>query len=604
MSVSEIIVSPPVVWNAIATPLANHLWQSTLFGAAAGFLTLALKKNQAKARYWIWLIASIKFLVPFSLLIGLGSRLGWPKPPAQTSGFVTVLQQVGQPFIPANSTHAPAPVATTLQLQWLPLFLWIAWACGCVAVLLFWWVRWRRMTVATRSALSPESGRELETLRRLQQGTGLAGKIKLMISGSILEPGIFGFFRPVLLLPAGIGDRLTDAQLEAIVRHELCHVRRRDNLAAALHMLIEALFWFHPLIWWIGARLVDERERACDEDVLRLGSEPQAYAEGILKVCEFYLESPLVCVAGVTGSNLKKRIEAIMIHRIAGKLSPGKKLLLVVAAFSVVAIPIAAGMLHPAVSHAQTQAAPARVEAPPPKPGFESASITAKGTPTGVVAARMLTNNGQLDFENRSLKDLIVFAYHVTDTQVSGPEWITSELYDVQVKTNPPASGDQLRLAVQKLLPYTFRLTFHRERKEQPAYELVVGTNGSKLVEASTDETNNNETKRPKMVIRPVGLLEGNAAKLTYLVQFLETQTGRTVIDKTGLDGTYNFKLDVSSLAGPPQSPEAMAAFRRALSDQLGLQLNPATAFQEMLVVDHVGKINRAMLTLPLTSNH
>jgi bla regulator protein blaR1 len=601
MTISQIAVSPSL-WSAIATPVANHLWQSTLFGVAAGLLTLALKKNQAKARYWMWLIASIKFLVPFSLLIGLGSRLGWSKSPEQTSGFVTVLEQVGQPFIPANVTHAFPPAATTLQLQWLPPLLLMVWACGCAAVLLFWWVRWRRTSAAVHGAQPMESGREWEMLR-LQQSLGAVGRVRLMTSVSVLEPGIFGFFSPVLLLPVGIGDRLDDAQLEAIVRHELCHVRRRDNLAAALHMLIEALFWFHPLIWWIGARLVDERERACDEEVLRLGSEPQAYAEGILRVCEFYLESPLLCVAGVTGSNLKKRIEAIMIHRIAGKLSPAKKLLLAVAAFSVVAIPIATGMLHPAVSHAQTQAAPAQAQAAPPKPGFESAHIMAKGTPTGVVTQRMLTNNGQLDFENRSLKDLIAFAYHVTDTQVSGPEWITSELYDVQVKTNPPASGEQLRLAVQKLLPYTFRLTFHREQKEQPAYELVVGTNGSKLVEASTDETNNNETKRPKMMIRPVGLLEGNAAKLAYLVQFLETQTGRTVIDKTGLNGTYNFKLDVSSLGGRPQSPEAMAAFMRTLSDQLGLQLNPTTALQETLVVDHVGKISQARLSLPLTSN-
>ena len=51
-------------------------------------------------------------------------------------------------------------------------------------------------------------------------------------------------------------------------------------------MVVQALFWFHPLVWWVGARLIDERERACDEDVIRLGSEPQVYAESILKTCE------------------------------------------------------------------------------------------------------------------------------------------------------------------------------------------------------------------------------------------------------------------------------------------------------------------------------
>src|SRR4029077_8104902 len=97
--------------------------------------------------------------------------------------------------------------------------------------------------------------------------------------------------------------------------HELCHVRHRDNLTAAIHMLVEALFWFYPPVWWLGARLIDERERACDEEVLHLGGEPQVYAEGILKVCKSYLETPMACVSGISGSDLKKRIMRIMAKR-------------------------------------------------------------------------------------------------------------------------------------------------------------------------------------------------------------------------------------------------------------------------------------------------
>src|SRR5262249_11944182 len=162
-------------------------------------------------------------------------------------------------------------------------------------------LRWRRVNKSMLGSASAASGRELEILRRLQQNAGVPDRVGLILSESAMEPGLFGVFRSVLLLPAGIAERLSDAQLEAIITHELCHVRRRDNLAAAIHMLVEAVFWFHPMVWWLGARLVDERERACDEEVLRLGSEPQVYAEGILKVCKFYLESPLVCIAGITG---------------------------------------------------------------------------------------------------------------------------------------------------------------------------------------------------------------------------------------------------------------------------------------------------------------
>src|SRR5437867_8414411 len=154
-------------------------------------------------------------------------------------------------------------------------------------------------------------------LRLLEPNSAITRHIELKISESTLEPGILGIFRPVLLLPTGISNRLSDAQLKAIITHELCHVRRRDNLAATLHMLVEAVFWFHPLVWWIGARLVDERERACDEAVLSLGSEPHEYAQGILNVCKLYVESPLVCVSGVTGSDLKRRIHAILTERVA-----------------------------------------------------------------------------------------------------------------------------------------------------------------------------------------------------------------------------------------------------------------------------------------------
>src|SRR5690606_12845832 len=94
-------------------------------------------------------------------------------------------------------------------------------------------------------------------------------------------------------------ERLSPPQLRAVLEHEICHVRRRDNLTAAVHMLVESLFWFHPLVWWIGARLLDEREQACDEAVIAAGIDRDAYGEGILEVCRYCIESPLPCAAGV-----------------------------------------------------------------------------------------------------------------------------------------------------------------------------------------------------------------------------------------------------------------------------------------------------------------
>src|SRR5438270_362026 len=254
-------------WQVFGVPLVNHLWQSTLFAAVAGLLTLLLKTNQAQARYCVWLVASIKFLLPFSLLASLGSLLS-PAVPSGAIRYVLIIEEIGQPFAPLHATQA-APATLAVLARFLPALLLAGWFCGFTAVLLFWRRRWQRLRTAIHRAAPLDSGRELEMLRRLEQAAGRPVKIRLMVSEAALEPGIVGVFRPVMLLPEGISGRLSDAQLEAVMTHELCHVRRRDNLAAALHMLVEALFWFHPLVWWIGARLVAERERACDDEVLR-----------------------------------------------------------------------------------------------------------------------------------------------------------------------------------------------------------------------------------------------------------------------------------------------------------------------------------------------
>ena len=459
MSIPEITAFSSSLWAAIEAPLANHLWQSTLFAGAAGLLMLALKKNRAQVRCWVWLAASVKFLIPFSLLVRVGSYLGWSKASAATQGFTFVMEEMSQPFLPGTASHAAT--APAISINFLPTLLLFAWACGCMAVLVFWCVRGRRITDAIRAASPAKRRREHEALRCLEQSAGIKKQIKLIVSKSALEPGIVGVFHSIMLLPAGICERLTNAQLEAIIRHELSHVRRRDNLTAAIHMLVEATFWFHPLVWWVGARLVDERERACDEEVLARGSDPEVYAEGILKVCEFYLESPLACAAGVTGSNLKKRIEAIMVHRMASKLNAGKKLLLAVVAFGIVAGPIVFGLLHPTQSRAASRARSVRTSANQFEPisvratGAESISIrlntTGEAMPPFKITSNppgtgmgFMFNPDKFLATNAPLPALIRVAYGVESFQITGgPDWASTQRYDVVAKFNNPNGDDR-----------------------------------------------------------------------------------------------------------------------------------------------------------------
>jgi bla regulator protein BlaR1 len=340
--------------SAIGTAMANHLWQSTLFAILIAVSTLALRKNQASLRHHLWLAASLKFFVPFSLLVSVGSHLARPHGSADAQPvFYFVLQTMSQPF--HQATDSQGLLAASL-LRWLPGMVAVLWLAGFVTVIGQWCLRWRRVAAAIRGGVPVSHGREVEVLRRVEKFAGIRSPISLRSSQTSLEPGVFGIRRPLLLWPVGISEHLQDAHLEAILTHEVQHVRRRDNLAAAMHMVVEAIFWFHPLVWWLGARLVEERERACDEEVLRLGNQPEIYAESILKTCEFCVASPLACVSGVTGADLKQRIVRIMTQSSGDKLGFLKKVLLVAIGTGAVTGPIVAGLMAPVVTAQSAQA--------------------------------------------------------------------------------------------------------------------------------------------------------------------------------------------------------------------------------------------------------
>ena len=327
----------------------DHLWQSSLFLAAAGLITLALSRNSAGARFWLWFSASVKFLVPFALLTALGSRfLILILPPVSAPG-VTRMEPLAQPF--SNPVFVAGPAAPAVTHPGLQSLLVILWAAGFAAILLRWLVRWARMHALLRDAVD----------------AGVTAPVAVKFASSKLEPGLVGIFKPVILLPQGIAGQLTQEELNAILAHELCHWRRRDNLLAAIHMAVEALFWFFPLVWWLGARLNAERERACDESVLAIGNDPEIYAGSILKVCRAYLQSPIACVAGVSGAGLKQRVDMIIENKLLVRLNMFKKSLLASCAAAAIVAPLSLGLLTTPPGAAVAQTADA------PHPGTEAA---------------------------------------------------------------------------------------------------------------------------------------------------------------------------------------------------------------------------------------
>ena len=298
----------------------DHLWQSTLFAAAAGLLTLALRNNGAHIRFWVWFAASVKFLIPFSGLAALGSYLLTPIAPQISAAHLLFMQPAAQPF-----SAAPVQAANT---DWTP-FLVALWGLGFAAMAMRWLLRWSRLQRVARAAVDAP----------------LVAPVRVRMAPSSLEPGLVGIWRPFILLPQGIAGQLSAAELDAVMAHEICHLRRRDNLLTTIHMLVETLFWFHPLVWWLGARLNAERERACDENVLASGTAPHIYAESILKVCKFCLQSPLASMAGVSGGNLGQRVRDIVSAPHVDDLPDSKKVVLALAGALTLVLPMAGGLL-------------------------------------------------------------------------------------------------------------------------------------------------------------------------------------------------------------------------------------------------------------------
>ena len=580
--------------------LINHLWQSSCFALLAGLLALALRKNSPKVRYWVWLSASLKFLIPFAFLVSLGTvvprldpRPAFVAPPVFPSALVQVAEPLSATF--QKSVLPPA------SLEWVPAVAGAVWALGFLAIALARCRSWLRVRAALRAGVPIE----------------LPIPVPALIAPGAEEPGVVGFVRPVLVLPAQLLEHLNPRELGAILTHELCHVRRRDNLFAAVHMVVEAIFWFYPLVWWIGSRMVEERELACDEEVLRSGCEPADYVEGILKVCRFYSESPLTCISGVTGADVKKRLRGILAGSVAPELNGAKKITLAMAGLAALAAPVVIGMISPPLIEAESPAAT----------GFDIASIkptTQQGPDIQGLGNVRILPGGRLLAEKVLLRYFIQSAYEVKPFQLSGgPAWINSAHYDIDAKAEGNPNGGRMHQMMRALLEDRFKLKLHHETKQLPVYEVIVAKGGPKLLKPKEGGCIAPDADaglfppapgqpipcgRILMMMSPSGAqMRGGKVSMADLVTILSNVLGRTVVDKTGFQGRFDVHLEftpdeaLGGLPTPPPAlppsgdsvrfaapPDSQGNIFEAIQEQLGLKLKPAKGPAHMLVIDSV----------------
>jgi uncharacterized protein (TIGR03435 family) len=267
----------------------------------------------------------------------------------------------------------------------------------------------------------------------------------------------------------------------------------------------------------------------------------------------------------------------------------------------------------------------------PATPTFEVASVKAAPPANGnMIRVRMGGDAGRLDYNNVTLRDCVRMAYRVKDYQITGPDWLTAERYDLVAKLPVGASRDQVPEMMQALLAERFKLSLHRETKDLPVYALVVGKGGLKIKPAEDDATPPGPPPGPGASFGPFGAGRGRVEvglgsldikhmAIATFADLLSRQMDRPVVDMTELKGNYDIKLKFTPEPGmmqrglfgavmpppggapqggaPPPSPAdgvstaAAPSIFTAVQEQLGLKLEGRKAPIEILVIDHAEKV-------------
>ncbi|RCS48308.1 DUF3738 domain-containing protein [Bremerella cremea] len=230
------------------------------------------------------------------------------------------------PAIAAQSTwYQQLSTALTPWLDWLVL-LWLA---GVALLTLRLGVNWVAVQRLRGQGLPIAEGRWLDPLARLRHRLQVHAEVSLVHTATIAVPMVLGWLRPVILVPTEMVAGLTPGQLEAILAHELAHIRRYDYAVNLLQNLAETVLFFHPAVWWASAQIRKERECCCDAMAAQLCHGPLPYSQALLAVETFRSNTPLAVAAN--GGSLLQRIRRLSGQPARSPQAAGAMLLLLVA---------------------------------------------------------------------------------------------------------------------------------------------------------------------------------------------------------------------------------------------------------------------------------
>lgn len=279
--------------------LAHFLWQGLLLGVLAMLAAWLLRRAPAQSRYAVYLSA----LVLMVLCLPVTSFVLTRGRTASNSSSPTATVTEPVPYVPDGFMALPEyhPLGEVLPEQrpvplvygWRALapvltFLYLLGVVGMLARFAWGLAAGYRMR-RDREPLSEPA--MLEIVARRARALGLRFVPAVAYCQRIAVPALVGVLRPMILLPVALASTLTPEEIEAILTHELAHLRRYDPLVNFVQRIIEAVLFFHPCVWYLSRQVSREREHCCDDLVLASGATPRAYAQSLLRIAELSLRA-------------------------------------------------------------------------------------------------------------------------------------------------------------------------------------------------------------------------------------------------------------------------------------------------------------------------
>jgi beta-lactamase regulating signal transducer with metallopeptidase domain len=276
MTAIETVLREPAA-QAIGWALLHFAWQGALIGIVAAIALRLLRGSAADVRYVVSAIAlSLMATMPVvtgwqtyratsvssSSLTGGGAPIDVPADP--NTGPLTAARAETKSATPGNvATPEPGSLRTLDSVParvepWLPMLVagWLAGVLLLTLRLLGGWMWVQRL----KGHGATSASRELQGMVvRLSKRLHISRSVRLLQSSAVVVPTVIGWLRPVILLPVSALAGLSTTQIEAILAHELAHIRRHDYLVNLLQTLLETLLFYHPAVWWLSGRIRDER---------------------------------------------------------------------------------------------------------------------------------------------------------------------------------------------------------------------------------------------------------------------------------------------------------------------------------------------------------